>query len=199
MNNLNIHLIRHGETTANKDRLFYGFSDVLLSDIGRQDLINIKDKYSNLSPTKTLFVTSGMKRTNETLELLFGHVDFVVIEDFKEMNFGDFELKSHKQLEHNNDYRAWIKDFEEFVLPKGESKKIFETRVVNAYKNLVQSLLNKNTYDDVYIVAHNGVVCVLMDYLFEGLYNKKFYDWKLENGESYIIKYRNNKITFEKY
>ncbi len=197
--NLKIHLIRHGETAANRDRLFYGFSDIPLCDVGKQDLIKLKNKYANTSTSRKLYITSGLKRTNETLELLFGDVNFTVVEDFKEMNFGDFELKSHKQLENNEDYKSWINNFEEFVLPNGESKKIFETRVVNAFENLKQTLFFG--YDEIYVVAHNGVICVLMDYLFEGLYNKKFYDWKLENGESYIINYNNltNEVNFDKY
>ncbi len=192
INNLKIHLIRHGETVANTQKLFYGFSDVELSDIGSQKLLPFKDKYISSSISKKLYISSGLKRTNKTLEILFGDVEFTIVPDFKEMNFGDFELKSHVQLENNQDYINWLENYETFTLPNGESKEVFEKRVIEAYKILLEQLFHN--YDEVFIVTHNGVICVLMDYLFKNLENKKFYDWKLENGDSYIIKYSNKTI-----
>ncbi len=198
-NTLKIHLIRHGETQANKDRLYYGFSDIELTDFGRESLVAVKNKYTtyNNHNNSTKFVTSGMKRTNETLQLIFGDVNFEPIPDFKEMNFGDFELKNHAQLENNPDYIFWINNMDIFVIPNGESKQLFQNRVCKAFEKLKESSFN-NT-DEVFLVSHNGVICVLMEYLFYETDKKKFYEWKLENGESYIININNNQITWEKF
>ncbi len=190
-----IHLIRHGETVANKNKLFYGFSDVPLSDTGVEKLLKIK-KYISSSMSSQLFISSGMKRTNHTLNILFGDVDFIVEKDLREMNFGDFELKSHIELENNEDYINWLENYETFTLPNGESKQSFQKRVCKSFEKLKSEVFND--YDEVFIVTHNGVICVLMEYLFKELTNRKFYDWKLENGSSYIIYINNNKFTWEK-
>ena len=93
---IKISLIRHGKTFANEKKLYYGFSDIELSENGIKELEKLKEKVNY--EKGQLFITSGLKRTIQTLNILFGNVDYIVNEHFKEMNFGDFELKSYEQL-----------------------------------------------------------------------------------------------------
>ena len=75
-------LIRHGITEGNKKRWFYGAADIPLSQEGREELIEQKTDglYPDV-PDGAQFVTSGLVRTEETLELLYGNVRHTVLSD----------------------------------------------------------------------------------------------------------------------
>ena len=50
------------------------------------------------------FFTSGMLRTNQTLNLIYGDVDKKYVRNFREINFGEFEKKTHEKLKDDKKY-----------------------------------------------------------------------------------------------
>lgn len=191
---IKVTLIRHGKTYANEQKLYYGFSDIDLSNDGIDQLNMLKKqiKYEKAN----VFVTSGLKRTNQTLKILFGNVDYIEDESFKEMNFGDFELKSYENLKHNKDYLKWVENIEQNEIPNGETKKQFENRVINGFDNLIKNCI-KNGIKDIVVVCHSGVISVIMMYLFNKE-NKNFYDWLPQCGRGYTIFFINKNKFYKK-
>ncbi len=179
---MKIYLIRHGKTSANEKSLYYGFTDLELCDDGRTELLEIAENYKNIKIDK--YFTSGMLRANQSLEILFGNVDFTVVEDLKEINFGDFEMKSYEDLKENHEYINWLNDFENYKIPNGESFVEFKSRVILSFEQVVSSC-ERNNCESVVMVVHNGVISTIMDYYFKG--DKSFFDWKSENGKGYIF------------
>ena len=100
---MSIYLIRHGKTVANEQHLYCGSTDLPLSDGGREELHSM---HYDITPER--FVTSGMKRTDETLRILFGNVPFSVDSRFREVDFGAFEMKSYEMLKEKASYQAWL-------------------------------------------------------------------------------------------
>ena len=84
-----IYLIRHGKTEANEKHLYCGSTDLPLSETGRAELQDFCYDIKNVR-----FLTSDMKRTNETLRILFGDVPYEVDPRFREVDFGIFEMNS---------------------------------------------------------------------------------------------------------
>lgn len=80
---MRIYLIRHGKTEANEKWRYCGSTDLPLSEQGREELSRIHYDIKNAR-----FVSSGMKRTNETLKLLFGDVPYTEDPRFREVDFG---------------------------------------------------------------------------------------------------------------
>ena len=66
---MTIYLIRHGKTEANENHLYCGSTDLPLSAAGRQELQNIRYDIKNVR-----FLTSGMKRTDETIHSRCWHL-----------------------------------------------------------------------------------------------------------------------------
>lgn len=164
----NLYLIRHGKTIANEERRYCGFSDLSLSSLGLEELKNYKEMYS-LIDKDSIFITSGMKRCNETLNYYFGNINFSEVEDLKELNFGDFELHTHQELVNNPDYNKWISEYKTYKIPNGESSINQRMRVVKCFKELLDKY--KNVEKDVVIVCHGGTIFLILDYLFcEGLH-----------------------------
>jgi len=128
----------------------------------------------------TRFITSGMRRCNETLEALFGTVPYEIEPDFREIDFGDFEMKSYEMLKDDPAYQAWLTgDNEKNVPPNGESGEHMTRRALAAFARVQEA------GRDAVIVTHGGVIAAIMAHLFpEG---KNRYEWQSPNGGGYVI------------
>ncbi|MBQ5671087.1 MAG: histidine phosphatase family protein [Oscillospiraceae bacterium] len=170
---MTIYLIRHGKSEANKLNLYCGVTDSPLSDAGREELHSIHYNIENVH-----FVTSGMKRTDETLKILFGDVPFRVEPRFREVDFGVFEMHSYEQLKDRTDYQAWLEgDNEANVPPRGESGVQMKARVLQALSEITE---------DTCIITHGGVIAAIMEHLFPGE-DKNRYQWQPQNGRGWVI------------
>ena len=170
---MTIYLIRHGKTEANEKRLYCGSTDLPLSETGRAELEQLHYDIKNAR-----FITSGMKRTNETLQILFGDVPFDPDPRFREVDFGIFEMHSYEELKDTPDYQAWLTgDNDANVPPNGESGVQMRQRVLAAFSEI---------REDTCIFTHGGVIAAIMAYLFpdEG---KHLYQWQPKNGCGYAI------------
>ncbi len=190
---IKFHLIRHGKTYANEKKLYYGFSDLDISEKGKQHLVFLKNYI--IYPKGDMFIVSGLKRTIQTLEIIYGKKQFIIKEDLKEINFGDFELKSYEQLKQDKAYLKWIENIEENKIPNGENKRQFEDRVLKGFKDVFKMSLN-NCFKDIVIICHGGVISTFMDKMFKNKYN--FYEWTPIYGRGYTIIFDKNKIYYKK-
>ena len=171
---MSIYLIRHGKTVANEQHLYCGSTDLPLSDGGREELHSMR---YDITPER--FVTSGMKRTDETLRILFGNVPFSVDSRFREVNFGDFEMKSYEMLKEKAAYQAWLTgDNERNVPPEGESGVQMTRRVLEAFREIP---------DGTALITHGGVIAAIMASLFPAD-GKHRYQWQPRNGHGYEIR-----------
>ena len=171
-----IYLIRHGKTEANERHLYCGSTDLSLSAMGREELTRLR-----YALPAVRFVTSGMRRTNETLQLLFGDVTYEADPRLREMDFGVFEMHSYEELKEDPAYQAWITGNNEAnVTPGGESGSIMQQRVLRAFEEWRQ------TGQDLAIVTHGGTIAAIMAALFpqEG---KNRYEWQPKPGGGYLI------------
>lgn len=177
-------LIRHSLTTGNERRWYYGSADLPLSDAGRA---LCKDKRGQLPVSQSAqFATTGMLRTEQTLQLLFGDVSHAVFPSLREMALGRFECRTYDELKDDADYQRWLSDADgAFVIPGGESKAVFARRVEQG----VQSLLRK--YDgELVVVCHGGTIRRAMSALFPDS-GRSFWDWKAEPCGGYLVDFRN--------
>ena len=173
-----IYLIRHGKTEANEKRLYCGSTDLPLSEKGREELAELS---YDIETENTLFVTSGMKRTEETFQLLFGDIPHTTDDRFREINFGIFEMKTYEELKDKPEYQQWLSDDNnKKQIPNGESGQQMEKRVLEAFKDIIA--MNK----DVVVVTHGGVIAAIMGHCFKEE-NKNIYQWQPQNGHGYIL------------
>lgn len=174
---MTVYLIRHGATLASEQRLYCGSTDLPLSEGGRAALRN----RPRLTLGDVRFITSPMRRCRETLALLFGDVPCETWPDFREIDFGAFEMHSYQQLKDDPAYQAWLSaDPERTPPPGGESGGQMKKRVLQAF----QSVLEANR--DTVIVTHGGVIAAILESLFpeEG---KNRYQWQPKPGCGYVV------------
>ena len=174
-------LLRHGRTEANEKHLYCGATDVGLSEAGKAELLSHKKETAYPESTGMRVLTSGMKRCEETLELLFGAVAHETDPAFREMNFGAFEMRAYAELKDDPAYLAWITgDNEANVAPGGESGHEMARRVIFG----LERLLTENR--DTLLVTHGGVIAAIMARLFPQE-AKNRYEWQPAPGGGYVV------------
>ena len=171
---MTVYLIRHGRTQANDNWLYCGSTDLSLSDKGREEL---RQLHYDISGCR--FLTSGMKRTNETLKILFGDVPYEEEPRFREVDFGIFEMRSYHAIKDTAEFQTWVTgDNEANVPPGGESGLQMKARVLEAFAEI---------REDTVLIAHGSVIAAIMEHLFPSE-NKYRYEWQPENGKGYCLK-----------
>ena len=164
-------LLRHGMTEANERRIYCGSTDLPLSDDGRALAREIA--VQRPLPACELYVTSGMVRADETLEILTGHKADRVMPAFSEMDFGRFEMLGYETLRHDPDYQRWINDTGGIVpCPGGESTGAFRQSVRSGGNELLEM-----QWRTALVVCHGGVIVNLMEGWFP-LEARGFYEWQ---------------------
>lgn len=171
-----IYLIRHGKTQANLEHRYCGSTDLSLSQEGMAELAELR-----YSVDDALFFTSGMRRTNETLRILFGDVAYRVLPAFREIDFGIFELHTYEELKEDPEYLQWITgDNFRNVPPGGESGQAMTERVLAAFDVLSRMDV------DIVLITHGGVIAAIMEAQFPQE-QKNRYQWQPQPGHGYAI------------
>lgn len=174
-------LLRHGVTEANEKRLYCGSTDIGLSEAGKAALLQRKKETAYPAITDMRIMTSGLKRCEETLALLYGDVPHETDAGFREMDFGAFEMRSYEGLKNDPAYQAWIAgDNETNVAPGGESGERMTARVLAGLERLFAE------DRDTLLVTHGGVIAAIMANLFPDE-NKNRYEWQPAPGGGYVI------------
>lgn len=187
-------LIRHGITEGNKNRLYYGFSDVPLADEGIDELTKLAQAGIYPYDEEADFYTTGLKRTEQTLSLIYGEKDHLHIEEMREINFGNFEMKSHDDLRELEDYKVWKKDVSgNLAPPGGESLAGFSKRVLKGFEILKNrhalkelSMRHSGKKALSVMVCHGGSISAVLNSIYpeDG---GNFYRWIPNPGHGYIL------------
>ena len=121
-----------------------------------------------------------MLRTEQTLAAIYGNVPHTRLPGLREMDFGDFEMKSYEELKDTPAYQAWITDVEHNPCPHGESAPQVLRRSLAAIAPVVQRP------EDAVCVIHGGVTAGLMMVWFGG----GRYDYSVSPGQGFQVTFR---------
>ena len=175
---MKLYLIRHGMTDANEKRLYCGQTDVPLNASGINSLSELKKTLNY--PKADLYISSDLTRAIETMRILYDREPDVTYAEFRELDLGEFEMKSHDELKDLEVYQRWIEATEAVTCPGGESKPEFDGRVLSGLGKLKE--LN---IDSAVVICHGGVIVSIMEKMFPG--QKNFYEWQPLHGRGYIL------------
>ena len=173
-NSVVVHLIRHEKTPANQERKYIGWTD--------QSILPLTD----LAPLPIQFAKvfgSDLKRCKETAKGYYPQADFIPYKELRELNFGDFEMKTYDQLQHEPIYRQWIDEPEKVTPPNGESFQSFTKRVVSKFQQIINE-------DRAYcFIVHGGVIRLLLEKY--GVDVKSFQEIHVSHREIYTLNWEN--------
>ena len=189
-NKIVLRLIRHGKTAANEERRFIGRTDEPLSENG---IAELEKQYPTQLNADAVFA-SPMKRCIQTAKIIYGADDPVVIDDWKEMDFGSFEMKNHEEMDGDPEYHAWIDSGGTADFPCGETRKDFSERIVKGFEVFVEKCLAADIKNAAAVV-HGGTIMALLSF-FTG---KDYYSFITKNGSGYetVFRIENGKAILE--
>ena len=189
-NQIELYLIRHGATKANREHRYLGRTEEPLSEEGREALKAFQKKgiYPDPASLQALFV-SPMERCRETAELLFGDCEQYVIPEFREMDFGLFEGKNYQDLRGNAQYQAWIDSNGTLPFPKGESREDFIARCRRGFEEMLrivtaEGISRNEERKNIAAVVHGGTIMAVCSSFTDG----EYFDFQIGNGEGYRCK-----------
>lgn len=128
-----LYLVRHGETVHNVSGIAQGWSDSDLSDLGRQQVERLAERFRVLKPTAIYSSTLGRARsTAEAIAKVTG-LEVHPMDDLREMNCGRWEGVSFLKVrkEEKELYERWVND-PTLACPEGESFEDIAVRFMRA-------------------------------------------------------------------
>lgn len=166
------YMIRHGESTANRDGYFSGNLDVKLTERGRQQASLARDAVENLEVKPVTIVHSHLSRAIDTAQIINEGLNLPLYETtlLGEHQFGDWEREPWEGIRPR--FHAGENP------PNGETHEAFGDRVKKGF----QFALEKD--GPVLIVCHGGVFRGF-NYLYgktmHGIENCKLYSFTPNN------------------
>lgn len=157
-------LVRHGETAWHAKNQYYGHTDVPLSPKGYKQGLDVARALSGAQVDAVY--TSDLTRSKEVGDLVAKEheLEVVVNPALREMNFGEWEGKTHDELLVGDAgrYGSWLDAPGMIATPEGETLPILAARV----KDAITTIVRENKGKQIVLVAHGGPIkTTLMDAL----------------------------------
>lgn len=180
---MNILLIRHGAASSNALGRYLGRSDEPLSEDGAEEIRTFVQ--TGRYPYAPLLISSPMQRCLQTARLIYGREPDIIVNGFREIDFGRFEGKTYKDLDGDEAYQSFIDSGGGLPFPGGESREEFLERCAQGMEELCTGLQLMRQEDRLpklaAAVVHGGTIMALLSTLGGGDY----YDYQCRNGEGY--------------
>lgn len=153
--------LRHGATAGNELRRYIGRTDEPLSPQGIRETGN-----AGGSAALFLVYVTPLLRTRQTAEIMFPNAQQIIVEDLREMDFGDFEGRNAQEMEFDQAYRDWVNGGCLGQCPGGESREAFTCRVQAAFeKTMITHMYSEMNFgtDTAVFVVHGGTIMAVLE------------------------------------
>lgn len=187
-------LIRHGQSQWNAKGLWTGWTDIPLSDDGRQEAHRTATVLSGIKFDAGF--TSDQIRAKETLQIILkdlalNNIPVKETPSLKEKNYGNYTGKNKWQIqkEAGEELFQKIRRSWDFVIPDGESLKIVYERVVNFYKENILPELKKG--NNIIVTASGNSLRALVKFL-DNIPDDQIADLEITTGEADVYQIDEN-------
>ena len=166
---MKVFLVRHGQTTDNRDKLHSHPTHSVLTDLGKIQAEKVAKRM--LCEDIDKYIVSTTIRTRQTAKPIYMQTstDIVFDADIQEVIFGKYAGLPSSALK--VDQEASGVDYMDFVPEGGESRNQFKKRITSAYERIIK----ENQGENICLICHGGVIRVLLGYLFTDPYNDEKY------------------------
>ncbi len=182
-----IFFVRHGESQWNVVNRMQGQNDIPLTEKGIKQANSIANRLVNENIDK--IYSSDLKRAYETA-LIIGNrlnLDVTKMKEFREMNFGVWEGKTHDEImaEYQEQFLYWKKEPENTRIDGAETLQELQERSMAALNEIISS----NKEDSILVVSH-GVTIKVMILGLLGMSLSNYKNLVIENVSLSIVELR---------
>ena len=188
---IRLYLVRHGETEWNALGKMQGHKDSPLTDLGKAQAIEAKQKLKKIHFDIAYSSPSG--RAVKTTQIILGgkQTQIKVMDELKEINLGALEGRTKEDIQNKypQEYENFWKFPDDYQSVQGETFVELQQRAVAA----VLKIFKDNKDCNILLVSHCTFIKVTLAY-FEGRPIEKI--WKppfVENGSHSIIEENTNR------
>lgn len=174
---MRVYLLRHGRTAYNAQQRYQGLADIPLSPEGEAELREAEE-------IPEVVYVSPLSRARRTAELVFPGAKQIPVEDFREMDFGAFEGRNYREMEHDPAYRSWVDGGCVGACPGGESREEFSCRVCSVFERLMEQAL-EDSRDWLVVVAHGGVLMAVLEAWAQP--RRDYFQWSAPCGGGFAL------------
>ena len=151
-------LARHGETAGQSSIRYYGVTDVPLSDLGRAQARQARDRIPG--ETFETVWASSLRRAWESAQIIAPSQPIRLEFDFREIDFGRWEGLTREEIAVADPklHADWQNKKRDFEFPDGETRADFRARIRRGLEKL-----RATEASSALVVAHKGVVRTLLE------------------------------------
>ena len=159
-------LIRHGETTWNRDRRWQGHADIPLSEAGATQAARLAIHLKIAGAALSAVYSSDLRRAHDTARALAEALEIPVVVDaaWREISVGQWTGLSRDEIR-DRFAQDWARIAAGEDLPRGggETFEAFSGRVVTA----LGSLVARHPDETIAVVTHGGVIRATLLYVLD--------------------------------
>lgn len=189
MNKTRIILVRHGETTWNKEGRYQGQVDTPLSDFGLAQGNKLAEALANIKIDK--FYASHLFRAKETARLCATlHKQEVAIDErLQEISHGAWEglLAEDVAKTYPQELKDWQNNPAKVLMPGGEDLAIVVDRSMAALEEIAQNNIGKTVLVAAHDAVNKVVICRAL-----GIDLNKFWQIKQDNTCINVLEFCEN-------
>lgn len=162
---MELFIMRHGQTAANKEHLLQGRKNIPLSEEGMAQAMDAKAELDTAGIVFDRVCASPLERAMQTAALITGvsKEDVEPVPEIIEYDFGPLEGKRVEDLGEN--FRNFFMDPDAYIAPEGAETydELYER--VEAY---LRRMARENPDERILVVAHGGTLHVMYQLLTGG-------------------------------
>lgn len=152
-------LVRHGESEANRQGLWQGDTDGVLSPLGHLQAAQVAERLAAWEPPIQRLYSSPLRRAVETAQPIAQRLglDLAIHPDLREIGVGQASGLSMEEFAQRfpDLYARWRnRDDLDFTWPSGEQRRAFFRRVSRA----LGEILARHRGETVVLVTHGGTI-----------------------------------------
>lgn len=152
-------LVRHGESEANRQGIWQGDTDGMLSPLGHFQAVLVAERLAEWEPPVQRLYTSPLRRAMQTAQAIAQRLglDLAIHPDLREIGVGQISGLTMEEFAQRfpDVYMRWLdKEDLDFTWPGGERRRAFFQRVSRA----VGEILARHAGETVALVTHGGTI-----------------------------------------
>lgn len=164
-------LVRHGQTYANIEKLWHGWTDTPLNDTGREQAASVGARIAAEYADSAALYSSPLERTRHTADAISSTTGLPVttVTDIREYGIGELEGESFIALREEHKFFENIKKDPHFAPKNGESIQHVAERMTQALCDLAR----QHQGEKIIAVSHGAALGLALG----ALLDDDFYAW----------------------